>query len=166
MKRKKSNKIKPIFKLIIIIVLIIIGVFLGNFAYGKFTKYRFKKILQDNDSSNYELVQYSNDEETTIWVRDKKLFSETENTIIWMSELDSKRIIMDKDSQIAIVTEGDEDLVVNTLNYSYLNDLFESSNQKFKYQGKQDGYYILEFTNKKTGILTTLYLNERNKSSR
>jgi amino acid permease len=159
MTKKINKKIKIIIKLIIIVVLVLVGIFVGNFAYGKFVKHKFKKILKENDSSNYELIQFANDEETDVWVRDEKLLSKNESSIIWESELDSKRIVMDSNAQIAIITEGDENLQVNTLNYTYINDFFENSNQSFKYLGKEDGYYILEFTNKKTKLITTLYLN-------
>jgi hypothetical protein len=155
------KKKKLIVKIVVIIILVALGVLLGNFAYGKFVKNKFKKILQNNDASNYELIEYSNDEENSVWVRDKILFSKNGNTEVWISELDAKRIVMDTSRKTAMITENssDFDIKVNTLNYTYINDFFENSNQKFKYKGKSDGYYLLEFTNSKTGIVSTLYLN-------
>ncbi|MCI8309761.1 MAG: hypothetical protein HFJ45_06210 [Clostridia bacterium] len=158
---KIKNKRKFIVKLIIIIILISIGIFIGNFAYGKYIRNKYKNILKDNDAVNYEMTQYSNGEETNIFVKDKILLSRNNNIETWVSEIESKRIIADTSSKIAIITENDNNLKVNTLNYTYINDYFENSRQKFKYLGKNDDYYFLEFKDKKTKIITTLYLNRK-----
>ena len=99
---KIKNKRKFIVKLIIIIILVSIGIFIGNFAYGKYIRNKYKNILKDNDAVNYEMTQYSNGEETNIFVKDKILLSKNNNIETWVSEIESKRIIADTSSKIAI----------------------------------------------------------------
>ena len=79
----------------------------------------------------------------------------------WVSEDDSKRVVYDTNYKTAILDENDETLEINSLNYTYINDFFENSNQKFKYLGKEDGYYKLEFQEKDSKKVTIFYLNEK-----
>ena len=150
-----------IFRILILLILVILLIFLINFIYQKIQKSRFKKILQDNDSNNYELTEIVNDVETKVYVRDKILFSENGNTKTWVSEFDSKRVIFDDRYKTAILDENDETLEVNSLNYTYINNYFDNSNQKFKYIGKESGYYKIQFKEKGSNKITILYLNEK-----
>lgn len=156
-------KKKKIFKILILIIFAILLVFLINFSYNKIQSNRFKKILEDNDCLNYELTEIVNGEETKVYVRDKILFSITGSVKTWVSELDSKRVIFDEEYKTAILDENDDTLKVNSLNYTYINDFFENSNQKFKYIGKENNYYKLQFTEKGSKKITILYLNEKTK---
>ena len=152
-------KKKNVLRLVIFIIVIIVILLSIIFAYKKIVKNRFKKILMKNDSTNYELLENSNNEEINVKVKDKKILLQSGDNITWVDELESKRIIMNSKNKIAILTENDSNLKVNSLNYTYINDYFENSKEKFKYLGKKDGCYLLEFTNKQTGIITCLYLN-------
>lgn len=154
-------KSKKILKNIILIILIIFVIFLVSFVYQKIQENKFKKILKNNDSNNYELTEVVNGEETKVYVRDKILFSESGNTKTWVSEFDSKRVIFDDEYKTAILDENDESLKVSSLNYTYINDFFDNSNQKFKYIGKENGYYKLQFKEKGSKKITLLYLNEK-----
>ncbi len=157
MKIKKKN----ILKILILIILAILLVSLLNFAYNKIQKNKFKKILQDNDCLNYELTEIVNGEETKVYVRDNVLLMENGDIKTWVSEDDSKRVVYDTNYKTAILDENDETLEINSLNYTYINDFFENSNQKFKYLGKEDGYYKLEFQEKDSKKVTIFYLNEK-----
>ena len=117
--------------------------------------------MQDNDANNYELTEIVNDVETKVYVRDKILFSENGNTKTWVSEFDSKRVIFDDRYKTAILDENDDSLEVNSLNYTYINNFFDNSNQKFKYIGKENEYYKLQFKEKGSNKITLLYLNKK-----
>ena len=152
---------KKVLRFIILFIIIVIIILLTRVIYGKIIKNKFKNILIENDAINYEMIEKTNDEETNIKVKDKKLLLQNGNNTTWISELDGKRIIMDTESKIAIITENDKELKVNSLNYTYINEYFEKSSQNFKYLGKKDGYYIFSFTEKKANIVTCFYLNEK-----
>ena len=154
-------KNKKIWKVLILIILIVVMVFLIYFIYQKFQEYRFKKLLQDNDAFNYELTEIVNGVETKVYVRDKVLFSETGNSKVWMSELESKRVIFDDTYKTAILDENDENIKVNSLNNTYIHDYFENSNQSFQYLGKENGYYKIQFKEKGSNKMTLLYMNEK-----
>ena len=155
MKKKK----KVFFKILILIILIVLMFFLIKFAYNKIQKNKFKKLLKENDCQNYELTETVNGEETKVYVRDKILVMENGNIRTWVSEFDSKRVVFDTEYKTAILDENDEDLEVNSLNYTYINDFFENSNQKFKYLGTENNHYKLQFKEKGSDKITILYLN-------
>lgn len=157
-------KKKKILKFIILIILIIALVFLTYFIFNKIQKNKFKKILEENDSHNYKLTEINGEEETNVIVRDNTLLSENGDTKIWMSEEEKKRVIFDEKYKTAVLDENDETLEVSSLNYTFLKDFFENSNQKFKYRGKENGFYKLEFKEKGTKKITTLYLSEKTKN--
>ena len=50
---------------------------------------------------------------------------------------------------------------MNSLNYTYINNFFDNSNQKFKYIGKENEYYKLQFKEKGSNKITLLYLNKK-----
>ncbi len=154
-------KKKKFLRIIILIVIAVLLAFLINFTVNKIQENKFKKILKNNDSQNYELVETVNGEETKTFVRDKTLLLEDGNIKTWVSEFDSKRVIYDEERKTAIIDENDESLKVNSLNYTYINDFFENSNQKFKYLGKENGCYKLQFKENKSKKITLLYLNEK-----
>lgn len=156
-------KNKKFIKFLILIVLIILIVFLINFIYQKIQKDRFKKMLQKNDATNYELTEIVNGEESKVYVRDKILLSQNGNTRTWVNEFKSRRIIFDEEYKTAIVDENDDNLKVNSLNYTYVNDYFENSNQSFKYIGKENGCYKIQFKEKASGKITIIYINEKTK---
>jgi hypothetical protein len=141
------------------VILIVIGILIGNFAYKKFNVYRFKKILEENDYTNYSLVETSNDTVTYVYVRNGVLLSTCDDTTTWVSVNENKRVIFNETYKTAIVDENDDELTVHSLNYTYINNYLEEASQKFKYLGKHDGYFVLQFTNKKTNVVTVLYLN-------
>lgn len=152
---------KKVLRFIILFIIIVIIILLARVIYGKIIKYKFKNILIKNDAINYEMIEKTNNEEIDIKVKDRKLLQQNGNNTTWISEFDGKRIIMDTESKIAIITENDKELKVNSLNYTYINEYFEKSSQKFKYLGKKDGYYLFSFTEKKANIVTFFYLNEK-----
>ena len=157
MKIKKKN----IVKILILIILIIFLIFLTFIILNKFQENKFKKMLKDNDAVNYKLTETTNGVETKVYVRDKILLSESEETITWVNELESKRIIVDEEYKTAILDQDDENLKVNSLNYTYINDFFDNSNQSFKYLGKEDGCYKIQFKEKDSKKITILYINEK-----
>ena len=159
----KSKK-KSIFKFLILFIFIVILAFLTIFIFNKFQKNKFKKILKENDSYNYKLTEIVGGDETFVTVRDNTLLSEDGDTKIWMSEEENKRVIFDEKYKTAVLDENDENLEVNSLNYTFINEFFENSNQKFKYNGKKNGYYILQFKEKGSKKITLLYLNEKTKN--
>ena len=154
---------KKTLKILIIIILIIVLVFLGYIIFIKIQKNNFKKMLQDNDATNYELVETVNGEETVVYVRDKILLMKEDNTTTWVNELESKRIIFDDEYHTVIIDENDESLKVNSLNYTYLNDYFDNSNQSFKFLGEENGFYKLQFKEKGNKRITLFYINKKTK---
>ena len=158
---KLKKRTKNILKIFILIILIIGLIFLTGLIYQEIQKNKFQKILKENDASNYELVENINGEEIKVYVRDKVLLSEDGNTKIWLSEFEQKRVIFDDEYKTAIFDENDEELKVNSLNYTYINDFFENSNQSFKYIGKDKGYYKIQFKEKESDKITLLYINQK-----
>ena len=57
---KKVKKNRKILKILIFIFLIIAFAFLTFVIYEKVQEARFKKMLQDNDANNYELIEVVN----------------------------------------------------------------------------------------------------------
>ena len=141
MKIRKKN----LLKILILIILIIGLIFITNAIYQKLQSNRFEKILKENDSMNYKLTEIVNGEETNVTVRDNVLLSEEGDTKVWVSEDENKRVIFDDRYKTAVLDENDETLEVNSLNYTFINDFFENSNQKFSYGGKEKGFYKLQF---------------------
>lgn len=153
-------KKKKIIKLFIIVIAVIIIAIVINLIYKNFIKFKMKNILAKNDSINYELIEKYGDEEVSIKVYADTLISEYNDNITWINSEQGKRVILDKKYKMAILTENDNNLKVNSLNYTYLNEYFENSREKFKYLGKENSYYKFQFTNKDTKIVTILYLNK------
>ena len=153
MKKKKNLKI------VILIIAIILLVIIGILIYKQFWINKFKKILKENDSSNYELVQTDGITTSTVKVYEDIYTYEDENNFIWISETENLRVIMDKVNKSAIITENSESaLKVGSLNSTYL-DYFDNDTMKFKYLGKEDSFYKLQFENKSTGNITIFYMN-------
>lgn len=161
--KMKAVKNKKWIKILILVVLLVGLVFLGVMGYEKVQEYRFKKMLQDNDANNYELTEIINEQETKVYVRDKILMMKDGNTRTWVSEFQAERIIFDEEYRTAILDKNDEELKVNSLNYTYIHDFFENGDQVFKYLGEEDGYYKLQFKEKGSKKITLLYLNKETK---
>jgi len=153
-------KMKKIIRIVTLIILILILIILIKLGIDKITKNKFKKILEKNDSNNYELTELTDDEENIVKVNNKILRSENDDTIVWVSEFDSKRVVVDKNKKIAVLTQNDNNLRVSSLNYTYLQDYFNNSDEKFKYLGKEENFYKLSFINKKSGRIVYLYINK------
>ena len=153
---------KKLLKILILIILIIGLIYLGYIIIQKIQESKFKKILQENDSNNYELIEVVNGEETEVFVRDKILFIKNGNTKTWVNELEEKRLAFDDEYKTVIVDSNDDSLKVNSLNYTYINNFFENSNQVFKYLGEENEFYKLQFKEKGSGKITILYLNKQN----
>ena len=152
-------KKKKLIKLIILIVVIVLLVVLEILIYNQVQINRFKKILEENDSTNYELIQTDGITTTTVKVYGNIYTYEDENNYIGISESENLRVVMDKKNKSAIITENPEnELKVGSLNSTYL-DYFENDSMKFKYLGEENPFYKLQFTNKSTGNNTIFYLN-------
>lgn len=152
---KKKNVLKVVILIIAIILLVIIGILI----YKQFWINKFKKILEENDSTNYELIQTDGITTATVKVYGNIYTYEDEDNYIWISESENLRVIMDKKNKSAIITENPESpLKVGSLNSTYL-DYFDDDTMKFKYLGKENPFYKLQFTNKSTGNNTIFYLN-------
>ena len=152
---KKKNIVKIIILIIAIILLILVGILI----YKQYWINKFEKILEENDSTNYELIQTDGQTTITVKVYGNIYTYEDETNYIWISESENLRVIMDTENKSAIITENPETaLEVGSLNSTYL-DFFENSGMSFKYLGKEDSYYKLQFTNKSTGNTTVFYLN-------
>ena len=156
----KINK-KGILKVLISIILIVGLIFFINKIYQKLQENRFEKILKANDSMNYKLTEIINGEETNIIVRDNTLLLENGDTKMWVSEDENKRVIFDDKYKTAVLDKNDKMLDVNSLNYTFIKDFFENSNQKFSYKGNKNGFYNLQFKEKGSNKITMLYLNEK-----
>ena len=152
---------KMVIKFFLIIVFLFCLIFGIYFIYQKIEEHRFKKILQDNDAMNYELTEIVNGEETKVFVRDKTLLIEAGDTKTWVSEFEEKRVAFDDEYRTAIIDMNDESLKVNSLNYTFINDYFDNSNQVFKYLGNENGYFKLQFREKESKKITLLFLNEK-----
>ena len=122
-------KNKNILKILILIILIVGLIFLGNNIYQKFQENNFKKILKENDSMNYKITEIVNGDETNVIVRDNVLLSENGDTKVWLSEDENKRVVFDDKYKTVVLDENDGSLEVNSLNYTFINDFFENSNQ-------------------------------------
>ena len=158
-----NKKVFLILKILILVLIIAILVYLAYTLYIKIQRDRFKKMLEESDSRNYTIIENSNEEEFTIKVRDFYLLSEAEDEIIWIDADKKQRVIVMPKYQTAVVSENDENIVVHSLNHSYLEDYFNDSNQKFKYLGKENGCFKVQFTEKQTKKETTLFINETTK---
>ena len=154
------KKFKNIIKIIIIIALIVVLVLIGIVVYKKVMINRFINLLNQSNSNNYELVQNDGTTITTIKVKDGVLLSEDDDTYIWINSIENIRIIMEKNSKIAMITENSEEVFeVGSLNSTYINDYFENDDLKFKYLGKEEDSYKVQFTNKDTEIITIFYID-------
>ena len=159
-----NAKIIKILKIIIVIILIIALIFIAYKIYQGILENHFKKMLENSDATNYKLTEIVNDEETIVYVRDKTLLIEYENTKTWVNEFEQKRIAFDDNYKTTIIDNNDENLKVNSLNYTYIHDFFENDNQSFKYLGRQDGCYQIQFKEKGSNKITLLYINEKTKN--
>ena len=156
MKKKKINKV---FRIIILLVFFILLILLCIFGIKKIIKNKYKKILLDNDSINYELTKIIDGiEEQTAKLRNNVLVVEDTESLMWINKNEKKSIVINKESKTAIVT-SENDLKIASLNETYIKEYFENSDCKFKYLGKENNYALLQFTNKKTGLVNILYLN-------
>ena len=154
------KKFKNIIKIIIIIALIVVLVLIGIVVYKKVMINRFINLLNQSNSNNYELVQNDGTTITTIKVKDGVLLSEDDDTYIWINSIENIRIIMEKNSKIAMITENSEEVFeVGSLNSTYINDYFENDDLKFKYLGKEEDSYKVQFINKDTEIITIFYID-------
>lgn len=152
-------KKKKIFKFFLVILIILILILVSCFVISKCIKNKYKKILLENDSTNYELSETINGEDGTNCKVKNTIMQITDGeNIFWINSKLKKKIVINTETKTAIVTEN-EDIQVVSLNHSYILEFFENSNMKFKYLGKKSGYALLEFTNKKTKMQTILYLN-------
>ena len=86
------------------------------------------------------------------------MVSENKNTKIWVSEFDSKRVVFDEQYKTAILDQNDESLEVNSLNYTFINDYFDNSNQSFKYLGEEKNCYKIKFKEGKN--ITIIYIGK------
>lgn len=158
-----KKKVFLIIKILVLLLIIATIVFLIHYAYTKIQRNRFQKMLEESDSHIYTLIEKSNDEEFTIKVRDYYLLSESEDEIIWIDADKKQRVLVMPQYKTAVVSENDENVVVHSLNYTYLEDFFKNSNQKFKYLGKEDGCFKVLFTEKQSKKETTIFINEKTK---
>lgn len=158
--KKQSKKTgRKVFKIIILIAILVVLIGLCVLGVFKLIKNKYKKILLNNDSSNYEIIQIvDGTEEQTSKLRNNTLVIDDGENIIWISKNANKSIIMNTNKKTAIIT-SESDIKIATLNESFIKEYFENSDNKFKYLGKENNYALLEFTNKNTGIITILYLN-------
>lgn len=153
-------KKKNIIKIIILVIVVILLVFLGILLYKQLMINKFKNLLEENDSTNYELVQTDGETTTTVKVYGNIYTYEDDNNFVWISEPENTRVIMDKVNKTAIITENPEEaLEVESLNSTYLN-YFENDNMTFKYLGTEDIFYKLQFADENLGSVTTFYLNK------
>lgn len=155
----KKKTVKKLVRIIVLIIIIVLLILLCIWGILKFIKNKYKKILLNNDSSNYEIIQIVDGvEEQVSKLRNNTLVIDDGENIIWISKKANKSIVMNQNNKTAIVTT-ESDLKIATLNESYIKEYFENSDNKFKYLGKENNYELLEFTNKNTGIISVLYLN-------
>lgn len=163
-KSRKKYKLKTFFKILILIVLIIALFFIGYTIYQKIEENKYKKILQDGDATNFKITEIINDDETNIYVRDKILLIDSGNTKTWVNESESKRVSFDEKYHTVIIEKDVDNLKVNSLNYTYINDFFENSNQVFKYLGKENGNIKIQFKEKGNKKITVFYIDEKLKT--
>lgn len=156
MKKKKVSKALRIIFLIIVLVLIILGCIFGIKA---LIKNKYKKILEKNNVHNYEVVQIVDGvQEQVSYVRDNVLVVDDGENIIWLNKKANKSIVLNTERKTAFITTED-DVTVAALNTTFIKEYFENSDYKFKYLGKENKHYLLEFTNKETDEITIFYLN-------
>ncbi len=156
MKKKKVSKALRIIFLVIVLILIILGSVLGIKA---LIKNKYKKILEKNNVHNYEVVQIVDGvQEQVSYVRDNVLVVDDGENIIWINKKANKSIVLNTERKTAFITTED-DVTVAALNTTFIKEYFENSDYKFKYLGKENKHYLLEFTNKETDEITIFYLN-------
>lgn len=156
MKKKKVSKALRIIFLIIVLVLIILGCIFGIKA---LIKNKYKKILEKNNVHNYEVVQIVDGvQEQVSYVRDNVLVVDDGENIIWLNKKANKSIVLNTERKTAFITTED-DVTVAALNTTFIKEYFENPEYKFKYLGKENKHYLLEFTNKETDEITIFYLN-------
>lgn len=153
---------KKYIKYIVLIIAIILLILVIMALYNKLMISKVSKLLSKNDTTNYTLEQ-TDEETTTIKVKDVVFVSETDDSLIWINEKENKRVIADKNDKIAIVTDKSEDkFKVRSLNYTYINEYLENSNLKQKYLGKENGCYKIRFTGDGAWKSMILYINIEN----
>lgn len=158
MKDKKKPKI---LKKVILILIIILLIVLLVFGIKYLIKNKYKKILENNDVHNYEVVKTVDGvEEQTAYVRDNvMLLIDGENTI-WLSKKEKESIIVNTERKTALI-QTEDSAQIASLNKTYIEEYFENDDYKFKYLGKENDYYLLQFSNKNSLIVVTLYLNAK-----
>ena len=158
----KLKKLSKFLKKLIIIVGLILIVLIGILLIKELNKYKYKKILIDNDSLNYEITQIMNGKaDQNVKLRNNTLVINDGNNIMWVSGSEDKSIIINETEKTAIVT-SESNMKIASLNETYIKEFFENSDNEFKYLGKEDNYALLQFSNENTGLITVLYLNLEN----
>lgn len=160
--KKKRNK--NVLKFIVLIIAIALLIWIGILIYKQIWISKFENMLKKNDSTNYELVQTDGKSSTTVRVLDNVYTLDDETNFIWINETENVRIVMDKENKLAMITENPENkLEVKSLNATYIEKYFENDSMNFKYLGKEDNFYKLQFEDKNTGFITIFYLNKDSK---
>lgn len=155
--KKKSGK--KILKKIILIIVFILIIILSVIGIKALIKNKYRKILEKNNVHNYEVIQSVDGvQEQVAYVRDNVLIVDDGENVIWLSKKENKSIVVNTLRKTAFITK-EENVKISGLNDSYITEYFDNSDYKFKYLGKENNYYLLEFTNKETALTTVLYLN-------
>lgn len=154
---KKSGK--KVFKKIIIILIFVLIICLSVLGIKAIIKNKYRKLLEKSNVHNYEVIQLvDGNQEQVSYIRDNVLVVNDGENIIWLNKKENKSIVLNTLRKTAFITK-EENVKISGLNDSYINEYFDNSDYRFKYLGKENNHYLLEFTNKDTAITTVLYLN-------
>ena len=150
---------RKVLKIIILILVLILIIVFGILGIKALIKNKYKKILEKNNIHNYEVIQIVDGEQVQeSYLRDNILLTNDGENIIYLNKKEKKSIIANTLRKTAIIT-NEKEVVLPGLNESYLSEYFNNSDYKFKYLGKENNYYLLEFVNSDLAITTILYLN-------
>ena len=154
---KKSGK--KVFKKIIIILIFVLIICFSVLGIKAIIKNKYRKLLEKSNVHNYEVIQLvDGNQEQVSYIRDNVLVVNDGENIIWLNKKENKSIVLNTLRKTAFITK-EENVKISGLNDSYINEYFDNSDYRFKYLGKENNHYLLEFTNKDTAITTVLYLN-------
>ena len=154
---KKSGK--KVFKKIIIILIFVLIICLSVLGIKAIIKNKYRKLLEKSNVHNYEVIQLvDGNQEQVSYIRDNVLVVNDGENIIWLNKKENKSIVLNTLRKTAFITK-EENVKISGLNDSYINEYFDNSDYRFKYLGKENNHYLLEFINKDTAITTVLYLN-------
>lgn len=154
---KKSGK--KVFKKIIIILIFVLIICLSVLGIKAIIKNKYRKLLEKSNVHNYEVIQLvDGNQEQVSYIRDNVLVVNDGENIIWLNKKENKSIVLNTLRKTAFITK-EENVKISGLNDSYINEYFDNSDYRFKYLGKENNHYLLEFTNKDTALTTVLYLN-------